>query len=132
MNFSENLKRIRNEKGFSQKEIAAKLGVSQPSYAQYENGKRNPKAETIKKIAAALDVDVSELSEMSKEIVILKGLDGVSMRPPNKQYSDKVFNSILQDMLINEFNLLNDIGKGVAITQVEMLTKIPEYKKEGT
>lgn len=61
MKFSENLKQIRIKKGFSQKEIADRLGVSQPSYAQYENGKRNPKKETIKKMADALEVPIQEL-----------------------------------------------------------------------
>lgn len=67
MTFSKNLKQIRIKKGFSQKEIAERLGVSQPSYAQYENGKRNPKLETIQKIAHALDVNplvlIGQISE---------------------------------------------------------------------
>ena len=61
MTFSEKLRNIRKEKGFSQKEVAEKLSVSQPSYAQYENGKRNPKWETIRKIAEALGVNTGDL-----------------------------------------------------------------------
>lgn len=60
MTFSEKLKNIRREKGFSQKEIAEKLGVSQPSYAQYENGKRKPKIETLRRIASALGVGLED------------------------------------------------------------------------
>ena len=35
-----------------------------------------------------------------------------------------------EKILINEFNKLNDEGKDKAIEQVEMLSKIPEYRKE--
>lgn len=63
MSFAENLKRIRKSKGLSQKELAEKLGVSQPSYAQYERGTRNPKIETLNKIAQALNTTVEELSD---------------------------------------------------------------------
>ncbi len=61
MSFAENLKAIRKSKGYSQKDIAEKLSVSQPSYAQYENGKRNPKYETMEKIANALDIEIKAL-----------------------------------------------------------------------
>lgn len=67
MTFSKNLKQIRIKQGLSQKEIADRLGVSQPSYAQYESGKRKPKLETIQKIATALSVNplvlIGQLSE---------------------------------------------------------------------
>ena len=59
----ENIKRIRNERGFTQKELSKKIGTTQQNLAQYENGKRNPKIETIYKIADALEVDISELLE---------------------------------------------------------------------
>ena len=39
----ERLKSLRLETKLTQKEIAEKLGVSQQSYALWENGKRNPK-----------------------------------------------------------------------------------------
>ena len=61
MTIGEKMKKIRTEKGLSQKEVAKRLGVSQPSYAQYESGKRKPKFETIQKIAKALEVTFNEL-----------------------------------------------------------------------
>lgn len=81
MTVAENLKKIRKEKGFSQKEIAVKLGVSQPSYAQYENGKRVPKFETLQRIANALDCPVYDLTvdyetrkELETRITALEGI----------------------------------------------------------
>lgn len=65
MSFPEELRRIRKSKGLSQKDMAEKLGVSQPSYAQYERGTRNPKVGTVRKIADALGVPFWELAEWS-------------------------------------------------------------------
>ena len=56
--------RIRNARklaGLTQSDLAKKLNVTQQMIAAYENGKRNPKFETIKKIAFYLHVDPLEL-----------------------------------------------------------------------
>ncbi len=55
------IRRARMEGGLSQKELAERLGVSSPTVGQWESGRRNPKDETLQRIAAALGVDVYEL-----------------------------------------------------------------------
>lgn len=45
---------IREEYGFSQKEVAKRVGISQPSYCNIENGERRPAVETAKAIAKVL------------------------------------------------------------------------------
>lgn len=69
MSFSENLKYWRTKKGMTQRKIAEMLGCTVQSYAQYENGKRRPKIETIKRFADALGVPVSVLSDIEHETV---------------------------------------------------------------
>lgn len=59
--FFENLKRIRIEKGYSQKEFAEKLGVAKSTYCMYESGNREPNVQTIKKISKLLNVPTDEL-----------------------------------------------------------------------
>ena len=61
MTIGDNIKRLRNFKNITQKELAERLGTSQQNLAQYENGKRNPKLETLQKIAKALEVTIEEL-----------------------------------------------------------------------
>lgn len=61
MSIGENIKRFRKEKGFTQKELADRLETTPQNLAQYENGKRNPKIETIVKIASALNIDTKSL-----------------------------------------------------------------------
>lgn len=69
MSFSENLKYWRIKKGMTKRKIAEMLGCSVQSYAQYENGKRKPKIETIKRFADALGVPVSVLFDIEHETV---------------------------------------------------------------
>ena len=58
MSIGDNIKKIRKEKGYTQEQLAKKLGVSQQNLAQYENNKRNPKMETLQKIANSLDTHI--------------------------------------------------------------------------
>ncbi|GAB2022918.1 helix-turn-helix transcriptional regulator [Pseudolactococcus yaeyamensis] len=59
--FQERLKSLRLEQKLTQKQIAEKLGISQQSYAQWENGKRKPSGETLQKLADFFDVSVDSL-----------------------------------------------------------------------
>ena len=61
MTTGERIKKIRQEKGLLQRELGEKIGVSQQMIGQWENGKSNPKIETIQKIADALNVPHYEL-----------------------------------------------------------------------
>ena len=61
MTFADNLKSIREHKGLKQKDVATILGCSVQSYSQYENGKRQPKLETVQRFAQALNVPISAL-----------------------------------------------------------------------
>lgn len=56
MSFGDRLKHARKFVGMTQKELAEKLNVTPSMIAQYETGKRNPKKETLEKIASALDL----------------------------------------------------------------------------
>ncbi|WP_285814846.1 helix-turn-helix domain-containing protein [Thomasclavelia cocleata] len=56
-----NIRRLRQEKGLTIKELGNLCGISEPNMGNYERGVRNPKLETLKKIAKALQVDYSDL-----------------------------------------------------------------------
>ena len=47
----DNIKKARLNIGLTQSEVAEKLGVAQAQYARWENGGRNPKDETVEKLA---------------------------------------------------------------------------------
>ena len=46
---------------FTQREVAQRLGISQPSYIRYENGSTEPTLENLVKIADLYDVSVDFL-----------------------------------------------------------------------
>ena len=61
MTVGKRIKMIRKTANISQKDLAIKLGVSASMIGQYENDLRNPKYETVERIAKALDVSVDML-----------------------------------------------------------------------
>ena len=55
-----NIQRLRELKGFSQKEVAAAMAIPQGQYSRVENGKVEPSISTLEKLAIALDVSITE------------------------------------------------------------------------
>jgi transcriptional regulator with XRE-family HTH domain len=59
----ENLKRLRLSRTLTQRELAAKSGVSLRSIVLLENDRQEPYPSTLRKLANGLDVDPSRLIE---------------------------------------------------------------------
>lgn len=59
--FQENLRRLRERAGITAKDFAEQIGIKYTTYMAYENEGREPKQETLCKIAAALHVSIDEL-----------------------------------------------------------------------
>ena len=57
----ENVKRIREEKKFSQNALAKKAGIAQSALSAIENNVKNPSSVTLELIAGALECSISEL-----------------------------------------------------------------------
>ena len=56
-----NLKRMREERGFKQKYIAEQLGITQNYYSQIENGHRPPQVEHLLKLREIFGVSLDEI-----------------------------------------------------------------------
>ena len=69
--FSENLKMLRKEKGFSQEQLATRLNVVRQTISKWEKGISVPDAELLIQLAEVLDVTVSDL--LGKKIEIAEG-----------------------------------------------------------
>jgi transcriptional regulator with XRE-family HTH domain len=54
------IRRLREAKGWSQPKLAVEAGVAVSGVSQIENGRRNPNSSTLVKLARALDVDVAD------------------------------------------------------------------------
>jgi transcriptional regulator with XRE-family HTH domain len=61
MNISDKIKKVREAKGLSQKEVALMLKMDASQYSRIENGKNDPTTSTMQKIAKTLGVSVADL-----------------------------------------------------------------------
>ena len=57
------IRRIRTEKGMSQAELGALIGLNADRIQKYENGARQPRADVIKRFASALGVSTLALTD---------------------------------------------------------------------
>ena len=69
MHIHEKLKVMRHYKGWSQEEMAEKLGYSLNGYAKIERGETNIKVEKLGKFAAIFGVDIEQLLNLNDKNV---------------------------------------------------------------
>ena len=65
--FSESLRRLREEKGLSQKQLGKQMFVNHSTIARWENGSRLPDATMISRLAKCLGVDTNTLFQLAAE-----------------------------------------------------------------
>ena len=68
MEFSERLKALRAERGWSQQEVADKVGLNKMTISQYENAKKKPSFEMIIALANIFNVDMNYLLGFSDKV----------------------------------------------------------------
>lgn len=125
MTLGENIKRIRKERGLTQKELGKISGINEAQIRRYELGGKNsnPKVETIKKIADALNVKIIDLIEIPFEPFS----NSSDFKPhPNKE---NILSDVYTADLLDTFNQLNNSGKQRAVSQVQLIAAIPEFRK---
>ena len=59
--FSENLIKLRKNKGFTQQQVASKLGIDRTTYTKYETGVSEPGFEMLIRLSQVLNVSLDEL-----------------------------------------------------------------------
>jgi transcriptional regulator with XRE-family HTH domain len=59
--YGQKLRDLRKIEGWTQEEVAKKLGISKQTYSHYENENRKPGLETIKKLAQVYQVDIDKI-----------------------------------------------------------------------
>lgn len=122
MGIPENIKELRKNLKMTQKDLAKITGLSIGTIQGYEQGRYEPKIETLRLLMDALscnyeDIIDEPLLDIDEEHSALSWL--IYEEIPAEQY----------DNLLTSFNILNTLGRNKAIEQVELLTKIPEYRR---
>lgn len=122
MEISENIKKLRKSSNMTQKELADSTGLSIGTIQGYEQGKYEPKLDALRLLTESLGCSYSDI--IDEPIDIDGSLSHIywllDYNIPPENY----------ESLINHFNELNSTGQNKALEQIEMLTKIPEYRKD--
>ena len=121
-----NIRKFRQQKGLTQKELGDLLEISEAMVGQYERGVRNPKLETINKIAAALGVTALDLYGWDEKY------------NPGGQLADEV--ELIEQIehkygkgsvsLLEDYSSLNELGRSKITEYVSDIKVQPKYQKK--
>jgi len=64
MSITSKIRKLRNEKGFSQEYMAGRLGITQSAYCKIEKEDRKINFDNFNKIAVVLEIDMLKIIEM--------------------------------------------------------------------
>jgi transcriptional regulator with XRE-family HTH domain len=107
MSLANNIKRLREEKGIFQKEIANEVGLGISHYSKIENGQREASVELLDKLAKYYGITIDQIVHMNNEV------------PKDITLEDKTATE--QARLISE---LDEKDKNIVFGMIEtMLTK---------
>jgi transcriptional regulator with XRE-family HTH domain len=68
MSLANNIKRLREEKGILQKEIANEVGLGISHYSKIENGQREASVELLDKLAKYYGITIDQIVHMNNEV----------------------------------------------------------------
>lgn len=108
MNYGDSIKNARKKAGLTQKELAEKAGLAEITIRQYETNKREPRSESLKKIATALEIPLSALLDENYKEELNEVLDSVT-DTLSKLISTS--ESSMKAKLIENFDKANSDGK---------------------
>ena len=122
MEISENIKALRKKLNMTQKELAENTGLSIGTIQGYEQGRYEPKLEALRLLIESLGCSYADLIDEPLDI--------------DETFShvywllDQDIEPVQYEKLITLYNELSTIGQNKAIELVELVTKIPEYRKK--
>lgn len=114
----EHLRKIRREKGLTQEQLAAQVGVKRSLISKYESGNISPSLSQLEKIAAVLGVSVSELLTGSPENQVRKGYTDGGPEEEDMFYT-----------LAGNFSLLTEAGQKKALDYIKDLAGNEAYRR---
>ena len=130
MFIGESIKKHRNDRGMTQRELAEKCGYATGTIQQYENGKRQPRIEQLSKIAAALGVLPGDLLQdglypTTEELAAMKQAAETITDERQTEIEEKRLNNLIR----RKAELLNNAGKQKAVDYMTDLSEHPKYRK---
>jgi len=108
MPFSEKLSKMRNDRGLTQQQMAAMIGVGIAQVRRYEKGNSSPTLEVIKNIAKTLGISADELifdkgeGVPNTRIMDKKLLEQFEMVSKLKPHDKEAIMTIIDSMIIKD------------------------------
>lgn len=127
---SDAIRRIRKEKGLTQKQLGERCGIADSNIRKYESGTQNPKLETIQKIANALEIDIDNLLNIEVEKGFIKPTNSLDFFKKPKTTIETTDDNFVK--IVNNYYKLNKEGREKALDLVELLTKVSDYHRDET
>lgn len=132
MTTGKTIRKLRKEKGITQKKLSELTGIAEITIRQYEAEKYSPKYQQVERIASALNVhpadimgnsyyyelldsNMKEVQQIVNEVTALEAIDSACGKAVSKVFSD--------------FLTLNDTGRRKAAEYIADLTEQPKYTK---
>ena len=123
------LRRIRTEKGLTQKQVADSMGVTESLVRAYESGRRNPKTQTVARFAAALGCQMTDLyGSDAWDFNTTIDQFGNESKPSEDEIKEAVKNEWLENMGYY-YDLLTEDGQKAALSLVEKMAQLPGLQK---
>lgn len=117
MAVGENIKRIRKEHGLTQEELGKKIDVTGVAIMRYEKGQREPKLETIEKIAHVLGISSYELQGITSNDILKSLSDTTSFY----NYLHALGYEINENSYNNKWEItIKESGQKIYISSAEM------------
>ena len=127
------IKKLRKARGLTQKQLAEAASMNEVQLRSIENSRSNPKYETLKRIADALDVSYLYLTELQSAYDSKPKYD-ISGKPINEAAVVKSLREELAgelDELIDTYQPYSDsIEKSFETLNLEGMKKVSEYAKD--
>lgn len=92
------IRSVRKEKGFSQIDIAQKIGLSQSAYGRIENAEVNIILNDLEKISQALECPINELLQQKSNVQNLENSRALQLGQDNNQFSLTINVSSKEDL----------------------------------
>ncbi len=99
MNIGNRLAFLRDQRGLTQEELAASLGISRAALSHYEKGRREPDTETLGKIADLFQVSIDYLVGRTSQ-------PQTTLDPEIRQFADEL--ELSDEQILEHFSLTID------------------------
>lgn len=124
------LKNLRIQHGYTQEQVAERLGVTKATISKYEKGQRHIKGEYIEKLAELFSVEPIYIltGKTSEDFRKRAEEDMAAATQEEREYWESVLLTDRVMELMPLLDKLNEDGQRKAVERVSELAEIPKYQ----